>query len=277
MTRGRAGTGTPTVVLPHVRITFGGTLGNPAAEVWENTINYTGATDALTADIMAAGASLPDQMDALKIDILRWFNSADASTNGAGASCISPMVGLDFIKLNLIGANNRYLGQPNGIQFATVYGPGAPVGLYGVQSLPWQATTGITLRCANRRTGRGSKGRIYPPMAGVGPVNGSPYSDAGAVAAMTHSFADLLGDINAHLFSTNGFAHPLADPGVGNCIIVSPQPHKGPNAGAAPLNSVITKIEINEVMDVMTSRVNRIPRRTPGPLAVPTLTNPPTQ
>lgn len=272
MTRGRAGTGTPTVVLPHVRISFGGTIGVPGVEIWENTINYTGATDALTADIMAAGASLPDQMAQLKIDVVRWFSSTDTSVNGAGASMISNSVFLDYIKLNLVGTNNRYLGQPNGIQFTPIQAQGAQL---DGPIMPWQSTYGITLRVANRRTGRGSKGRIFPPLAGASPPVGSPYIAAALADAMTHSFAVLLGDINTHLFSSNGFVHPAADPGVGNCIVVSPVPHKGPNVGAAALNSVITSVEINRVADVMTSRVNRIPRKTDGALPVPVLTNPP--
>jgi hypothetical protein len=273
MTRGRAGTGTPTVVLPHVRISFGGTIGVPAVEVWENTINYTGATDALTADIMAAGASLPDQMAQLKIDIVRWFSSIDTAVNGAGASLISNSVALDYIKLNLVGPNNRYTNQPNTLQFAGIQAQG-PQPSDG-PPMPWQSTYGITLRVVNRRTGRGSKGRVFPPLAGCSPPVGSPYIDARLADAMTHSFATLLGDINTHLFSSNGFVHPAADPGVGNCIVVSPVPHKGPNIGAAALNSVITKVEINRVADVMTSRVNRVPRKTDGDLAVPVLTNPP--
>lgn len=258
-----------TTVLPHIKIAWGGSLGDPGMEVWTNSIGWMAKTDSNWTNIVNRGVSgTQDNISALSTAIGQWFQtpcSTETADTEKGAG-INPQANLEWVKLNIIGANGKYLFASNTFFYPVAISGGGTMAGNSLYSPPWQMTTAITLRTTVSR-GRGSKGRIYPPMAGA-PDNRSngPYSYPAVTQQMANGFAGLLDNINSGLYfstSSGGYDTQIgaANALEGNCCIVSTSPTSGPHAGATPLLSPILTVEVDAVPDVQTRRVNRIPRR----------------
>lgn len=264
-----------TTVLPHVKIAWGGSIGDPKAEVWANSLAWAPKDLDMSGVISDGLAREQANILGLATAIQQWFQTPttfqgqDRTLKGAG---VSPMAKLEWVKLNAVGADGKYLFPSNTYFFpAKISGGGVHVDNSGAYRPPWQMTTAITLRTTVAR-GRGSKGRIYPPLAGGPPdTDAEPYQAEYLVNQMANSFTGLLDNINAGLYmagstGSGGYepsgGFPNSHPG--NCVIASVSPHTGPHAGAAPLLTPILKVEVDRTADVQTRRVDRIPRSITG-------------
>jgi hypothetical protein len=260
-----------TTVLPHVKIAWGGSIGTPSAEVWTNSIAWVPKGNDMSGVTSQGLTGLQAQMGGLSTAIQNWFqdpiwgNDPDTA-KGAG---ICPDAKLEWVKCNAIGADGKYLFASNTFFYPAPIPGGGTQGGTNTPSYqpPWQMTTAITLRTTVAR-GRGSKGRIYPPLAGGPPDPGVPYQNLKIVTQMTNGFTGLLDNINAGMYvgsgnSAQGYDQSgIANDHYGNCVIVSTMPHTGPHAGAAPLLTPILSVEVDRVADVQTRRVDRIHRST---------------
>lgn len=256
-----------TQVKPHCKISWGGELGNPAAEVWANGLSWVPKGDDMSGVIALGLAGEQEQMAGLSTAIQNWFQTpatfgGSLSDKGAG---IAPTAKLHWVKFNAVGADGKYLFASNTFFYPAAIAGGGVHGVGGVSAPftpPWQMTTAITLRGTVSR-GRGSHGRIYPPLAGVGPTVDLPYEDVAVATQMTNSFVGLLDNINDGLYNTYDTSG-AAEHHIGNCVIVSTVPLAGPHAGAPAMLTPIVSVEIDRVPDVQTRRVNRVPRLTAG-------------
>lgn len=261
-----------TTVLPHVKIAWGGSLGDPAAEVWTNAIAWVPKGNDMSSVISQGLVGEQAQMDGLSTAIANWFQTPinfqgqDGTAKGAG---IAPAAKLEWVKLNAVGVDGKYLFASNTFYYPTkIAGGGAHYTNSIAYSPPWQMTTAITLRTTVAR-GRGSKGRIYPPLAGGGPeTDAEPYQPLFAIQQMTNSFTGLLDNMNAGLYvggqgmgTKQGYdTSGLLETNYGNCVIVSTSPRTGPHAGAPALLTPILSVEVDRTADVQTRRVDRIKR-----------------
>lgn len=258
-----------TTVLPHVKIAWGGSLGTPAVEVWTNSIAWKTVTGGGWDTLLGRGRdAFVAQMAGLSTAISDWFSLQVWANRGdhlKGAG-ISPNAKLEWVKLNAIGADGKYLYASNTFFYpAAIPGGGAQAdsGSGPFYSPPWQATTAITLRTTIAR-GRGSHGRIYPPLAVYAPDPNVPYQSLNVANQMCGAFTGLLDNFNSGLFlsGNSGYDQAMApiDETAGDCCIVSTSPTSGPHVGAPALLTPILTVEVDRVPDVQTRRVNRVPR-----------------
>lgn len=135
-------------VVPHLRLSWGGTLGVPPVEIWTNTLKW--ANDQSQAP--DAGA-LESALLAIKAPLTTWFKSSAAQI-GLNAA-------LTWIKLNYIQANGLQR-DVNTVQQDVTATVGATT---FVNSPIWIQSYALTLRTGLKR-GRGHAGRIFPPNCG---------------------------------------------------------------------------------------------------------------
>jgi len=220
------------VVKPHVRLSWGGTLGTPAVEVWSNSINFqvqvAPSPDELQAAAEAAGPV-----------IAAWISD--------GNSKIAQTVALTWVKAVFVKGD----GKQRDVNTALYELPAPAVG--GMfNPLPiWAQTYAITLRTDKQR-GVGHAGRIFPPISGPGPETGnSPYAPAAAIQTMTEKFATMLDT----LVSTLGDAIPSVAGAILPAIV-----SRVTGTNPTPLLTPITSIVMDRVADIQHRRTNRVPR-----------------
>lgn len=258
-----------TTVLPHCKISWGGSLGNPKVEIWANSVAWVPKDNDMSGVISQGLVGEQAQMGGLSQAIQDWFSlpldlTAPATQKGTG---IGQAAVLEWVKFNAVGSDGKYLFPSNTFFYANPVHGGGTTGQSVQYSNPeWATTYAITMRGTVAR-GRGSHGRIYPPLAGCGPEGTTPYLSLNAATQMTNAFTGLLDNFNSgfyfgpeHGYDTSGTAEHIP----GNCVISSVVPHRGPHAGAPALLTPIVGVEVDRVADVMTSRVNKVARLTAG-------------
>lgn len=264
---------TVTHVVPHVRIAFGGVIGSPAVEEWTCALAWGPSTDDAAASLAALTVpELAQQNAGLSAAISQWFSSSingqtSEATGGAG---IGQAAFLTWMKLNRLDNLGHYIGASNTFAYpAPVPGGGTvdPTGPAGAYIPPWQMSTVLTLLTDVSR-GRGSHGRLYPPLAGSGPSGTTPYQTAHTVQCMAASLAGLISNINENLFSGSSYAGNDAGGFQGNVVISSSQPNSGPNAGAAPFLTVVRTVVADRVADIQKRRVEQVSRLLVAPVAI---------
>lgn len=245
----------------HLKVAWGGSLGNPAVEVWTNSLAVMGTTTDDIAGVAADGQQfLVDNIEALATAIKNWFvlTAQDGGAADSVGTGISSSAYLEWVKLNLIDQTGHY-ELPSTTYFlpAKVAGGAARDGS-AYYNPPWQQSTAITLRTTISR-GRGSKGRVYPPMSGPPPAINSPYSSAAQCLQMANSFKGLIDNINQGLGRGYNRAAVHSDRFLNVCV-ESISPTTGPSAGKPALLTPVIGVEVDRVPDVQRRRVNRVPR-----------------
>lgn len=220
--------------VPHVRLSFGGTLGVPPLETWSNTLRWrslsghvpTPAELATIAQQAGAGAIAP------------WFYHATTNICGAAA--------LTWVKATWVQAN----GHQRDLVTATWTPTGSITGAISA-GCNFITTHAITLRTDVLR-GRGHAGRIYPPMIAVGPEYPTNYIPLAKATEMAQSAALRL--LQGIAVSIEGSL-----PGTGNwrCYIMS----KGNEVtGVQPLASPVQTVVVDRVPDIQHRRSKSVPR-----------------
>lgn len=231
--------------LPHIKLQFGGTLGQPVVEEWSNTIRFkmNGApfdTSPTDPSLVMSSGELEDALAAIVVPLDAWFRN--------GNSRINQVARLTYAKLNMINAQGKQYDQnthrrditptPGGSSFA------AP---------PWYQTLALTMRTEKSR-GRAHSGRIFPPVVDAGPQNLGPYIDGTVATGMVSNFVTCLDAICQALADTALAPNIDVRP-----VIASPATTTGPNPGPALLQ-VVTGVVADRIPDVQHRRTNRLQR-----------------
>jgi len=223
-------------VVPHLRLSWGGTLGVPAAEIWTNTLKW--ANDGTSEPTRA---SLVDAAAAVAVPLAAWFTSSEAEIHN---TCK-----LTWIKLNYIQADGRQRDTDT-VMFEpspAVAGGSADAGQH------WIATYAITLRTGLSR-GRGHAGRIYPPQCGKPSTftASTGYLISGSADAMALKFGTAIRDIRDAM-------NPALDP-VGNAfdLVVISASKTGDTR--PPQSNEVVSVVVDRVPDIQHRRTNRLPR-----------------
>jgi hypothetical protein len=172
--------------------------------------------------------------DAQPEDLDPWLNACGAwmqrSTSG-----ISSLAFLRLVKVNLVGADGRYLDDSE-TRYAETNIPG---GVPGAAAWP-QLSAALTLKTDAQR-GLASKGRIYPPLTGAVAVDGQTGQIAQSAAqGMATSLTTLINTINGL--------------GFGEVVVAS----KGGQTGNGVFRKV-TSVVCGSVMDTQRRRRNALP------------------
>lgn len=229
--------------LQHVKLQFGGTLGNPAVEEWSNTVRFAyrgaGGDPEQESDVVTAG-ELEDAMVAMEEPLAAWFNGPD--------SFISYQAFLTYMKLNMINDQGHQF-DANTHRRELLY-----AGSVG-GTCHYYETFALTMRTDVKR-GRGNAGRIFPPMVVCPPEGSTPYISAAHADRMARAWAICLNDMSDALGDVISLA--LEDSQV-RPVIAAPASSTGPNPGGALLREV-RGVVVDRVADVQHRRTNRIPR-----------------
>lgn len=220
--------------VPHLRLTFGGTIGTTTTETWSNTIRFHMMNTVPSADNLQAAAV------ALEAPIKTWFTSVGASINGTAK--------LSWIKLNWVTANGSQRDQQTIIhEFTAVPGGGS----VGTQAVPWFQTVALTFRTRLKR-GRGHSGRIFPPLVAVSVASDQPYIGAAQANGLASAGRTLLTSVRSTLGTS--FA------GIGGEIPVPSVFSPGDGASKPPLFVPIIGVVCDRVPDVQHRRTKQVPR-----------------
>lgn len=228
---------------PHLRISFGGTIGDTSVgEIWSNTIRYV-----LAGQAAPSANTLQTVADNVAAPLSAWFSSA--------AALISSVANLTYVKATWVLDTGK---QRDSNTAQHEYAAPGPTGGHSFNPI-WEQSYVITLRSGLKR-GRGHAGRIYPPLSGNGPTGVTPYCSAADATGMAHAFA--LGMTQIATAISN-----VVEPGgpTGGFAVVSPGSR---NAGTLPLYQYIQTVVVDRVADIMHSRTNRVKRLegTPSPI-----------
>lgn len=228
--------------LPHLKLSFGGDLGNPKMEIWNCTVRFKAGADSDNTDPSAdfTSAQIDAALGALTTPLATWFASADAQ--------LSSVAILNYAKLNWVMAN----GLQRDVNTHRVdTGPAA--GGNGAANQPhWHTTFALTLRTGVAR-GRAHSGRIFPPAVHCPPELASPYISAAHANQMATAFATALNNISEAIQDARGDGTPVF-PVVGSPASTS----IGDTRGA--LLERITGVVVDRLADVQHRRTNAIPR-----------------
>lgn len=228
-------TDTDAVWIPHVRVSWGGTLGTPPTEIWTNTVRFK-----LTSIAQPSIAQLQAAADLAAPVIAAWVHDNSAFLCHDAA--------LAWVKVNSIGTNGRQLNTET-VESAV----GLPVtGYLSSNNVPWYQTQALTLRTQKAR-GRAHAGRIFPPLVWGNVLAGSTYIDATSATAMATAFARCL-------FALNDAMSVGIAGGVGELAIASVFSPGSMAKGTPGLFEPIVSVVCDRVPDVQHRRTNRVAR-----------------
>lgn len=232
-----------TTVIPHLRLSWGGTIGEPAAEIWTNTLKW--AND---QSVEPTTAALERACTAVKAPLVAWFTSTQAQ--------ISAVAKLTWIKLNYIQTDGRQRDVNTVVEDVT----GVAGNVTTVNSPIWVQSYALTLRTGLKR-GRGHAGRIFPPVCGL-PSN---YFAAGgylmptAADAMALKFGTCIRDVRNAMNAALGLEQPpfLTEGPAYDAVVISAS-----QTGDArpPQSNEIVSVVCDRVPDIQHRRTNRLPR-----------------
>lgn len=220
--------GTP--VLPHIRLSWGGTLGDAAQDVWSNALNWEipGGTAASAAELEAIAAAVAP--------FVKTFVTGMPFD-------VSPAVAIRWVKAVWVLNTGKQRDQNTAIFDLPAAGRG--IGSAKI----WEQTYALTLRTALKR-GRGHAGRIFPPISGPQPTGQSPYA---ALEFATDAAATYAAGIKA---MRQAISDALEGPRVANLVVVS----RGSETNPDPLLTTVTGVVMDRVADIQHRRVNRVAR-----------------
>jgi hypothetical protein len=224
-------------VVPHLRLSWGGTLGVPEAEIWTNTVKWANDQSVVPSrDQLVLGAA------AAAVPLKAWM--------AATTSEIHNTVKLTWIKLNYIEANG--LQRDNDTVLFDVVPPQA--GSNGLPGALWIQSCAITLRTGLSR-GRGHAGRIYPPMVGKNTsIDASTgYFTAAAATAMALAFGTCIRNTRNAMNAAMG----MVDGAAYDAVVISAS--QTGDARPPQSNEIISTV-CDRVPDIQHRRTNRLPR-----------------
>jgi hypothetical protein len=222
---------------PHIKVSWGGTIGNPPLEIWNNSVRFH------VPGAAPSEQGLQDIANAAGPYISEWISR--------GASAIRQAVLGTYVKAVWVESTGKQR-DTNTAQADLV--PAASYGTLAAGGI-WPQTYVLTFRTAVKR-GRAHSGRIYPPYAGNGAQAGSPYLAQGDAQGMANSGAVLLTNLRLAVQATAIGSYPS---------VFSPG---SANRGTAPMYNPITAVVVDRVADIMHSRSNRVPRLESQPEAL---------
>lgn len=228
-------------VLPHMRVSWGGTIGVPAVEQWSNAVAFAPDLSTPGGDEAPSLAELDLMVVSMAAKIRTYFTGPN-SYCGAAAK-------LTWAKTVWVLGNGKQR-DTNTSRFDF------PDGLFGpVATNPiWEQTYAITLR-SDRIRGRGHAGRIYPPLSGGAPQGKTPYLDQGTVDAMSQGVTALLASLiasTAEVLNGGESGPRILFPGIVSA--------GDTQTGVAPLFTFITRVVTDRVADIQHRRTNQVPR-----------------
>lgn len=228
-----------TPVLPHLRISWGGTLGDSNQDIWSNALNFRvsggGNPDASELEEIAAAVA----------PFLKFFVTGLVFD-------VSPAVAMRWVKAVWVLGTGKQRDQNTAIFDLPSIGRG--VGSAKI----WEQTYALTLRTALKR-GRGHAGRIYPPICGPQPSGQSPYAAVDFANDAAANYATGIKAVRDAINSTMNDALRTAF-----LTIVS----RGTAANPTPLLTDVTTCVIDRVADIQHRRVNRVPRAEGTPASI---------
>ena len=232
-----------TTVVPHLRLSWGGTLGVPAAEIWTNTLKWANDQSQEPSREALVGAAA-----AVAVPLKAWFNSAAAQIH---SSCK-----LTWIKLNFIQANGLQRDTDT-VVFDVIPAQGGDNTTGGTL---WLSSYAITLRTGVSR-GRGHAGRIFPPMCGLATDNvaTSGYLQPATADAMALAFGTCIRNIrNAMIDSFGVLDPPVWQDGADYDLVVISASKTGDVR--PPQSNEVVSVVVDRVPDIQHRRTNRLPR-----------------
>lgn len=204
----------------HHLLQFGGGLGG-ADEIWSCGIRMIRSDAASPLDE-------EDYLDDVGVPALTaWMQRAD--------SLISNQCTLEFVKMNEIGPDGRYVDTVTHERTVTNVTGSAFSG-----TLPFQACVVLTWRTNVSNRGPGTKGRIYSPMPVVTVSPATGLFDPGFALQFAQSAAELLNDIDATVGAL-GWIRPA---------IVSDR--------AGGVANVIDRVTVDNRVDIQRRRGNQL-------------------
>lgn len=222
----------------HVLLAWGGDLGNPAMDVWTNTLKLVVVGGA------QGGILSPDDQFAFANEADALLKAWHSTSVGTAAGPYHLSAKLQWIKCNSIGADGRYVNPvTTEIQVAT---PPS-----GVATHPnWRQTAAITLRTAQTR-GPAHVGRFYPAGSNYNfdGTGDAPYFSAAAAQSVADAAVTLIEGLNA--IDINGDGSVMLQV---SCVAQSTPAY--PNGRVLAVQGV----EVDRVFDTQKRRTNRVPR-----------------
>lgn len=223
----------PKVWTPHVLLAWGGELGNPAVDIWTNTLKLIPYLDGV--QITWTEDQQFEYVTAAQVYI-KAFVSSGSSNLGTAAK-------LAWVKCNSIGADGKYI-YPNTTVFdvsPVVTGAGGPAN--------WRVSQAVTLRTGLSR-GRAHTGRFYPPCSTYVPAQDLPYITTANASALATAAKALLDGLQAI---------EMTDGSQAKIVCVSPGLT---DVGVEPVFNLVTAVEVDRVPDTQKRRTNRAARAT---------------
>lgn len=220
-------------VVPHMRLTWGGTIGTPPLDEWSNGLAFQVGPEAMSADELGLA------VDTCAIALDKWIKSFGASIGNA--------VLLAWVKavwVNADGKNRDINTEMLELNSASSVGN-------NTINPSWNQSYALTFRTDVSR-GRGHSGRIYPPLSGKNPAGLTPYLDKAEADGMAQAFATCITELKTAI----GAAQTPQNSRAATPVIVS---RRTPD-GRAPMLTPIRRVVVDRVADVMHSRTRQVPR-----------------
>lgn len=220
-----------TPVLPHLRLSWGGTLGDAAQDIWSNALNWR---------IGGGSSASAEELEAIAVAVAPFLKTF---VTGMPFD-VSPAVAIRWVKAVWVLNTGKQRDQNTAIYDLPQIGRG--IGSAKI----WEQTYALTLRTALKR-GRGHAGRIFPPISGPQPTGQSPYA---ALEFASDAAATYAAGIKATRDAINGILQGPARPAF--LTVVS----RGTATNPVPLLTDVTSVVMDRVADIQHRRVNRVVR-----------------
>lgn len=229
---------------PHLKLTWGGTIGDPEVEQWTNGLRFIDFSEGGLPD----DGDLQTALNELAPIIQTWFLNPDLGIGNAAR--------LVWAKLNKLDESGLQPGNTIRHDFpAAIWGPTAA-------NPSWNQTFAITFRTASQR-GRAHAGRIFPPLMAAQPAGKSPYVNKVVADLCAQATGQLLGNLSIALNASLG--------GVGAAgrnfvpAVVSPGLK---SKGTQEMRAQITSVVMDRVPDTQHRRTKQVNRNEGSPYVI---------
>lgn len=220
-----------TPALPHLRLTWGGTLGDGGQDIWSNGVAFRVsnglAPTAAELNGIAEGCA-PTLRDFITVPLFQ----------------VSPAVKMTWVKAVWVLNTGKQRDQDTAIYDL----PAAGVG--GGDARIWEQTYALTLRTDVKR-GRGHAGRIYPPVSGPQPEGTGPYAPLAFVNNAAQNYAAGLRACELKV------SEVMNDPNRTAFLIIH---SRGTRENPLPIVTDVQSCVMDRVADIQHRRVNRVQR-----------------